>query len=247
MPDAPEVPDQLPIPLEPAPAPPPEFRYAETEETPEFLRGKTTTEVANLFQALTAEREAEPVRSNGNGHAAPVPPPPPAPVEPPGPSLQRVAEQQANLSYDIARRNHAPIFQKYGPEIDQMLARVPKADWSLDLIDKAVKFTQGNHLDEILNERMRQATEVVNSTMRSNGRSGGGNYSGYEATPSPQDAAPESWKEHARKVGITDATVAEFCRATETTPAEFWAQFKNGGIISDAVADTNFGRSNDAR
>jgi len=49
--------------------------------------------------------------------------------------------------------------------------------------------------------------------------------------------AAESWSKRAASHGITENEVAEFCRAIDCTPAEFWQQFEPG-MVTDAVADS---------
>ena len=231
----------------------PEFRYPTDESVPEYLRGKTAADAAQLLQGL--------VESVGRGQQAPPSQPVQAAADDDyvtgaqvrqvqqqalaqvNPWLQTVADQQATFGYNLAKRDHPDIFKKYEPEIISVLNRVPRANWTIDVIENAVKFVKGNHVDEILAERTRILESTMHSTMRSTGRAGLSPDSPIPETVSERlEKTPDAWKTHARAVGITDEQVHDFCRANDTTPDEFFAQFKNG-IVTDAVIDVSFKRA----
>lgn len=233
----------------------PEYRYPNNETVPEYLRGKTASDAAQLLQGL--------VESVGRGQSQI--PAAPAAVSPAGdddyvtgaglrhaqnqalaqvqPWLQNVAEQQATVSYSIAKREHPDIFRKYEPEVIKVLQSVPRQNWTLDVIEKAVTFVKGSHVDEITAEKVRALESTMNSTMRSTGRAGSTSDSPLtETVASSLDKAPDAWRVHAKAVGITENEVWEFCRNTDTTPEEFFKQFGKG-LVTDAIADVNYVRS----
>ena len=233
----------------------PEYRYPENESVPQWARGKTASDVLQLAQGL--------VESIGRGATQAAPPP--APLPPAGsddyvtgaqlqqvqqqalaqvsPWLQQVADQQATVSYNIAKREHTDVFKKYEPEIIGVLQRVPRQNWTLDVIENAVKFVKGNHVDEIVAGKVRDLEVTMASTMRSTGRAGLMSDSQSQKTvEATLGTLPEKWRAHADAVGITPQEVHEFCFANDITPDEFFKQFEKG-IVTDAVADVNLGRA----
>ena len=270
MPDTPQTPPTPTTPAPSSPTPPsgtptkdstpelnnlvaPEYRYPETESVPAYLRGKTAGEAAKLLQGLVENI------GRGPAQAAPQEQPPAQDDEyvtggqlrqvqqqalaQVNPWLQTVADQQANMSYNLAKREQTEIFKKYEPEIISVLQRIPRQNWTLDAIQNAVTFVKGNHVDELAAEKVRQLEMTMASTMRSTGRAGLTPESPTQETVGERlGKTPDSWRTHAQAVGITDQQVYEFCHANDTTPEEFFAQFKNG-IVTDAVADVNYVRS----
>jgi hypothetical protein len=271
MPDTPQMPPTPQTPPAPSsPTPPsgtptndsggelanmvaPEYRYPNNETVPEYLRGKTAADAAALLQSV--------VESAARGAAAQ---PAPQPLSQPAdddyitaghlrqaqqqalqqvnPWLQTVADQQATFGYNLAKRDHADIFKKYEPEIIQVLNRVPRAQWTLDVIQNAVTFVKGNHVNELLAEKTRELEATMHSTMRSTGRAG----STADSEPTETVSAllaktPERWRARAQAEGITPAQVYEFCQANDLTPDEFFKQF-GSGIVTDAVQDVSFRR-----
>jgi hypothetical protein len=235
----------------------PEYRYPDKEEVPQYLRGKTAGEAAQMLQGL--------VESVGRGAAqiATGQQAQPAPQQVPqddteyvtaghlrlaqrealnqmSPWLKTVASQQATMAYNLAKREHADIFKKYEPEIIGVLQRVPQENWTLDVIENAVKFTKGNHVDEIAAEKVRALESTLASTMRSTGRAGMGSASeAKETVEASLGKLPETWRAHANAVGITAQQVHEFCFANDMTPDEFFKQFDKG-IVTDAVGEMNY-------
>jgi len=233
----------------------PEYRYPDNDTVPQYLRGKTASDAATMLQSI--------VEAAGRGAAAA--PPPPQQLPTPGdddyvtaahlrqaqqnavnqlsPYLATVADQQATFGYNLAKDKNQVVFQKYEPEIIQVLNRVPRAQWTLDVIQNAVTFVKGNHVDELVADKVRGLEATMNSTMRSTGRAGLGSDSPTrETVESSLDKAPDAWKIHAKAVGITEQEVWEFCRNTDTTPDEFFKQFGKG-LVTDAIADVNYVRS----
>ncbi len=231
----------------------PEYRYPDNDTVPQYLRGKTAGDAAQLLNSLVESM------SKGGG----IPHAPPEPLAPAdddyvtgghlkqaqrealsqvNPWLQTVADQQATFGYGLAKREHEDIFKKYEPEIIKVLNRVPRHQWTLDVIQNAVTFVKGNHVAELLAEKTRELEAAMHSTMRSTGRAG----SNADSEPQETVAAllaktPESWRAKAQAEGITPATVYEFCNANDMTPDEFFKQF-GPGLVTDAAADIGKGK-----
>jgi len=269
MPDTPQNPPS-PTPAPSSPTPPsgtptsdsaaglanmvaPEYRYPDNETIPQYLRGKTASDAAQLLASI--------VDGVGRGATQPQAPPdlPPAAddeyvtaghlrqaqqqaLNQVSPWLQQVADQQATVSYNIAKREQPDIFKKYEPEIIGVLQSVPRRNWTLDVIEKAVTMVKGSHVDEITAEKVRAFETTMHSTMRSTGRAGLSPDSPIKETAEATLAKlPEKWQTHAQQVGITAKELHEFCWANDITPDEFFQQFKDG-LVTDAIADVNFVR-----
>ena len=233
----------------------PEYRYPETEATPAWARGKTAGDMLALVQGLVESVG----RGAAQGAASQQPPPLPqqaaddeyvtnsdlraaqqAALSQVSPWLRQVADQQATVSYNIAKRDHQDIFKKWEPEIIATLNRVPRENWTLDVIENAVKYVKGNHVDEVVAEKVRALETTMGSAMRSTGRAG--------LTPESQNKEtveetlgklPEQWQSHAKAVGITAQQVHEFCWANDITVDQFFKDFEKG-LVTDAIQDVNF-------
>ena len=128
----------------------------------------------------------------------------------------------ANLS--IVRSKYARDFERFGHEIDAMLAQVPHGVRTLDNLERVVKMVRSDHLDEIAGELATQRIAGMEPTLRSNGS---------PASPAPisrefsleSEKIPEAWRRSALANGITERTVDEFCRANDMTPEQFYKQF----------------------
>ena len=232
----------------------PAFRYPDNETVPEYLRGRTAEDAAAIIKDFVTRA----------GQSAAIPPapqelPPPADDEyvtaqhmrqntkaaiaQVSPWLQSVADQQATFAYNLAKRDQADTFKKYEPEILTTLQSVPRANWTLDVIGRAVNLVKGNHVDEIVAGKVRDLEQTMASTMRSTGRAGLNPDSPLQETvEATLGKTPPDWLEHAKLVGITPEQVREFCQANEMSPSEFFDQFK-GGIVSDAVGEVSFKRA----
>jgi len=153
------------------------------------------------------------------------------------PWLQTVADQQATFGYNLAKRDHADIFKKYEPEIVQVLSRVPRAQWTLDVIQNAVTFVKGNHVNELLAEKTRELESTMYATMRSTGRAGSPTGSPLKETVAESlEKTPEPWLKKAKAAGIGPEEIREFCQNNDLTPDEFFKQF-GAGVVTDAVTE----------
>lgn len=163
------------------------------------------------------------------------------------PYLATVQDQQATMSYNLVKREQPDIFKKYEPEIIQVLQSVPRQNWTLDVVAKAVTMVKGSHVDEIAAEKVRALETTMHSTMRATGRAGlsGDSPGTKETAEATLEKLPEKWREHAKQAGITATELHEFCWANDITPDEFFKQFEKG-LVTDAIADVNFVRERSA-
>ena len=230
-------------------AEPAEYRYPNDPTLPEWARGKSATEILGLTQQLVEER----VRG--------MPPPPPqatAPVAQAGdedyvtgkdlralrqsataeiqPMIQQSLAANAQMAYSIAKRDHKEMFGKYEPEIIQVLGRVPREQWTLDVIENAVKFVRGNHVDEIAEEKARRLVSQMEPTIRSTGSGGSTPVTRSPDSSLDSEKIPAGWRERARQAGITEREVQELCWANEMTPEQFFKQFD---VVTDAVTEVS--------
>jgi hypothetical protein len=227
----------------------PAYRYPDNDSVPEYLRGKTAEDAAQLLQGL--------VEGIGRGQQQAASAPPPletlaqdefvtrghlteaqnAALAQVNPWLQTVADQQATMGYNIVKKQEEDVFRKYEPEIIKVLQRVPRAQWTLDVIGNAVTFVKGNHVQELVTDKVR-ALEATMGTMRSTGRAGSpSDFQAKETIAERLEKVPPSaWQLRAKAAGITDAEVRELCSMNDITPDDFFAQF-GPGLITDAVAD----------
>lgn len=229
----------------------PEYRYPDNESVPAYLRNKTASDAAQLLQGL--------VESYGRGAAQP-----PAPAQPLAPQtddeyvtaahlrqaqqaalqqvnpwLQTVAEQQATFAYNAIKDKHPDIFRKYEPEVIQVLQSVPRQNWTLDVVQKAVTMVKGSHVEELVTDKVRQLEATMGSAMRATGRAGPtSDFQTKDTIAERLGKAPQDWQARAKAAGITDATVMEMCQANDMTPEEFFRWFGKD-LITDAVTEVS--------
>ena len=198
--------------------------------------GMTAEQILGVSQTLleTVER--------GTPDAADTPPPP-APDNfgfaddeyVSGAQIKRVLAQLSQPSGDaltlaasgnerVVRTQHARDFERYGSEINALIARVPANLRTIDNLEQCVRMVRSNHIDDIARERAEQMASEIGATFRSTGA----------GTPPPpvsrehsleSDKISPAWKARAAKNGVTERTVEEFCRANDMTPADFYKQF----------------------
>lgn len=131
----------------------------------------------------------------------------------------------ASANERIIRREYAKDFEKYGREIDALIARVPANLRTVDNLEQCVRMVRSNHLEEIASERAQQIASELGATFRSTGA----------GTPPPpvsrehsleSEHIPAEWKARAAAAKITEETVREFCRANDMSEKAFYEQFK---------------------
>jgi len=156
--------------------------------------------------------------------------------------VQQAQEMAASGVYGVARQTHSKDFAKYGPEIQQELAKIPRQLWTLDNIDTVVTLVAGRHREDYARERAQEIIAQMEPTIRPTG-------GGSEPVPTSQqkshtlesDAIPADWKARAKAQGITEATVREFCSTNDMTPEQFFEMFEKSPL-QPIVAEVPSGR-----
>jgi len=239
------------------PPPAPEFRFGDAADVPAWARGKSAKEVLEIGKRM----EDVLTRFNQQGSIQPPasyqpPPSQPSPQYQPladdefltgrqvkeygqqlaqslAPQFQQATDIAAQTAYGFVRQKYDNDFNRYGPEIQQLLANVPKAQWSLDNLERVVKIVRAEHLDELVDEGIRHRAAEQVPSLRPNG---GATESGAPHTGFAPDI-DATWVQKARSQGIDEATVREFCAANGMSEKAFYEQFKNG-LVSSAVAES---------
>lgn len=126
-------------------------------------------------------------------------------------------EMAAQTNLDVVRQRNQQYFAKYGPEILQNIAQIPKMAWSIDNLDKMVKLALVPHLDELASERAAQLA-TQQPALRSSGATG---------TPNPTAAADpaakltDTQRGELRRHGLTPEVIAREA-ANMGMPVEKW-------------------------
>lgn len=240
----------------PAPTSPPSaepFRFSAGPDVVEWARGKTAQEVLAIAQGYESafnRYQGPSVPAN----AAPTYQPPQQSQPPTGwtppaddailtgkdwqnlsqrafqqyvqPAMQQSVDMAASASYAAVAGKHATGFQKYGPEIQQELAKVPKQYWTLDNLETIVTLVYGRHRDDYAREEAQRLVSQMEPTIRpTGGGSGPIPTQSEQQNPFESESIPADWKMRAKQAGINEATIREFCQANDMSPADFWKQF----------------------
>jgi hypothetical protein len=154
----------------------------------------------------------------------------------PNPALLNMAAQ-ATLA--TVQTKYGKEFAKYGPEIHSMLGQVPKDQWSIDNLERVVKFVRSEHIDDLVREGTERQIAEMAPTMRSTGGAGSGPASqinnDFTLNSEKIDAG---WRERATKAGLTERQVDDYCRVNDMTREAFYKQFE-GKVLSDAVVSNH--------
>ena len=235
----------------PAPSPPPS-PWRAGPNAPAWARDKTADEILGIANQLVEGlgRPSAPAPAQPMPPAAPVGAPP-GYVDPTAyvtgqdlnnavqaaanqftPALQRLADQNAASTYRLVASDprFTEVFQKYPQEIVNYLGRIPKAEWTVDIVEGAGKLVRADHIDELARERATQLVQTMEPTIRP---TGGG------ATPVQpttdlslkSDKLPQDWRERAAKAGLDERSLDEFCYANNISREQFFAQFGKGLIV----------------
>ena len=126
-------------------------------------------------------------------------------------------EMAAQTNLDVVRQRNQQYFAKYGPEILQNIAQVPKVAWSIDNLDRMVKLALVPHLDELASERAAQLA-AQQPALRSTGASG---VPSPNAAGDPATKLSEAQKLELRRHGLTPDLIAREA-ANMGMPLEKW-------------------------
>ena len=157
------------------------------------------------------------------------------------PDVQNAQDLAASAVYSFAQMKHPKEFSKYGPEIAQRLAGVPKRAWTLDNVETVVKLVKADHFADYQAEWETENRAKVEATIRSNGAGGPLPVSQENKENSLEsEKIPDEWKRRAAKAGVTEATVREFCATNNQTPEQFYKLFETPR--NPIVAEVHDGR-----
>lgn len=146
------------------------------------------------------------------------------------PQFDAIYESVAQTNLASVKRDNAQIFDKYGPEINSYLAKVPFKQRTIDNLNTVVKLVKADHVDELASEIASQRFAGQAESLRSNG------------SPTPpvaqqepkytlkSDKIPEDWSKRAAEAGLTESAVDEFCRANNMDRKTFFEQFGKTAI-----------------
>ena len=156
------------------------------------------------------------------------------------PTFAQNSELAASAVLGTARQIYAKEFQRYGPEIAAKLATVPKNLWTLDNIETVVKLVKVDHHDELVREDAAKLAATMEPTIRSTGVGGSVSVpSNNKDVSLESDKIPADWRERARRAGIDERTVREFCQANEMAEETFYKQFETprNAIVAESRTD----------
>jgi hypothetical protein len=253
----PAPPATAPTPISPPSASPQPFRFGSGPDVPQWAQGKSAEEVLAIARGYHDTFERGVPNQGTNVPASAAPPQPFAPQEQPRfgqeamigneqhtilttkdlpklfaqyvqPALQQSTDLAAGGIYAAMQARHPQAFQKYGPEIQQELAKVPKTYWTLDNLETVVTLVYGRHRDDYAREEAQRLVSHMEPTIRpTGGGSGPVPAQSEQKNPFESESVPADWKVRAKDAGITEATIREFCQANDMTPEDFWKQFDN--------------------
>ncbi len=248
----------------PTPTSPPsadEFRFGDSPDVEPWARGKTAREVLSIARGYHDVFQRS---------GAPTPQAPQAPAQPTGfqaiaddailtgrdlraaltqaqreylaPQMQQSTDMAASGVYGIASMKYDKEFKRYGPEINQELAKIPKGYWTLDNTDTVVNLVAGRHREDYARERAQELVAQMEPTIRpTGGGSGPVPTSEQKAQSLDSEPIPSEWKARAKQAGITESTIREFCTANDMTPEAFFKQFEKSPL-QPIVAEVGYGR-----
>lgn len=130
------------------------------------------------------------------------------------PQMQAIAQNTASLAYDTVVREESKAFTKYGPEINALLARIPRETWTIDTVRTAVRIVKAEHIDDLARERAEQIVHDQFPTLRSNGGAPG-NPTAPRTTPGSiyDESIPQDYRDVFTKAGVTQEIAQSFCEA----------------------------------
>jgi hypothetical protein len=153
------------------------------------------------------------------------------------PTFQGIHESMAAQSLQMLRTQdvNRKVFDKWGPEINALIAQVPPQARTLDNLQLLVDTVRGRHVDELVREGVTQLNTTP-PTMRPNG------FAGSSGAP-PQDngqtlaseTIPQAWKERALNAGITDQVIHEWCQVNNQTPQQFYDMLAKSRVVTDST------------
>lgn len=77
-----------------------------------------------------------------------------------GQAAQPLLQSNAQTARHLTVMQHTDVFDKWGHEVDQIVANVPIAQRSPELYNQAVKMVKANHVEELAQERAQQLMQA---------------------------------------------------------------------------------------
>ncbi|MFH0899309.1 MAG: hypothetical protein V2A73_01640 [Pseudomonadota bacterium] len=145
------------------------------------------------------------------------------------PMLEGMAQSVAQGARAQAQMLFSKEFGKYGPEIDNEIAKVSIAQRTPDLYRYAVEIVRGRHIEELAEERVRERMANLPAAERAMGGAMGAAQTGLV----DWDKLPPVIKDKWQRAGITEATIREDCAKWGMTPARFLEMTMADQVISE--------------
>lgn len=154
-----------------------------------------------------------------------------------GGQLAQIERMVAETNLQSVKQKYRKEFEKYGPKINGYLANVPMGQRTVDNLDRLVRFalTETDHVEELARERAAQLVAEMGPTMgRSSGGAGGAPISSLESDYSlSSEKLPEAWRERAKKAGLNERALDEFCRANDMSREDWFKLFERTAISEE--------------
>jgi hypothetical protein len=157
------------------------------------------------------------------------------------PVFDRLQNQLAGTSRGLVAQQHRADFDRWGPEIDQMVAPVPAEQRTAELYAQAVRLVRANHIDELASERANERLAALGVTDRTAGSGNPGVAPGTSGAVDLTKLDP-AYKAAIEQMGIGPNELAEFLGKTRQTLEQFVESANRKQVITDAVWDRK-GRS----
>lgn len=155
------------------------------------------------------------------------------------PVFQTIQQQLAGTARGLAAQSHAQDFQKWGPEIDGLVATVPQEQRTTQLYEQAVKIVRANHIEDIVAER----TQARMAEMGIERTSAGGNAVAPVGVGTVSlDKLDPAYKAAMDRVGIGQNELNEFLAKTHQSVEQFVDSVNRKQVITDVSFDQH-GRS----
>lgn len=145
-------------------------------------------------------------------------------------AMQGMATMQAQTIRALAGQQYADDFKRWAPEIDTAMANVALEHRTLDNYEKVVQFVRGKHLNELIEERARQMMAAGGVGERSGG------ITGMLGTPAAGQYDPSKltagMAEVAKRQGLTEQMVQDFCKKNGWTVERWMSEAQNGKVFT---------------
>lgn len=150
------------------------------------------------------------------------------------PVLQSMQQQLAGTSRGLANQQFNTEFQRWGPEIDQMVANVPAEQRTFELYSQAVKLVKANHIEDIVAERAQAKMAELGIERTS---TGGNSIAPAGVATVSLDKLDPGYKAAIERMGIGPSELNEFLAKTHQTMEQFVEAANRRQVITDVSFD----------